>query len=393
MKVVGIVCEYNPLHRGHEKQFAWIRRRFGADTAIVCVMSGQYVQRGAPAVMDKAVRARAAVLCGANLVLELPVTKALSSAEGFAAGGVAALDALGCVDAVCFGAECGDLERLTATARALLTPEYTQALRRALAEKASFASARQQALEQVTGACVPVTSPNDILAVEYCKAILQTGARLEPVALRRSGDYHAREADAENPSATALRGMPTAGWRGYVPEDAMAVYEGAARYDMAFGERAVLARLRTLPDEAFAALPFGSEGLWRRFARACREGSSVGDVIARTKSKRYARSRVCRMVLCAYLGISQERMQAPFPYLRALAVDQTGIGILHRCKTTARLPIVNAGERPPDQAFYRLEERCADLFSLFIQPSAVPEPGQERKERIFCRLPGETWKR
>lgn len=383
MKTVGIICEYNPLHNGHQKQMRLVRQKFGQDTAIICLMSGNYVQRGEPAVMDKWIRAKAAVACGADLVLELPVTKALSSAEGFAAGGVEALHALGCVDALCFGSECGDHNKIISTAKALLTPEYTDLLREKLQQKISFAAARQQALEQMMGGDAPVCSPNDILAVEYCKAILASGSAMEPMAIYRAGDYHAQRAERENPSATALRAMPVTAWEPYVSAAAMEIYQNAPVFALSYGERAVLARLRTLPDEDFEALPFGSEGLWRKFARACRTGGSVEEIIALTKSKRYARSRIARMVLCAYLGISQQDMLTPTSYLRVLAMNQRGAQILHGCKKTAALPLINAGATPTDLVFYRLECRCADLFSLFSAPGQTCDCKTEEKGRIF----------
>ena len=127
MKTVGIICEYNPLHLGHQKQIHRIREEFGPDCSIVCVMSGNFVQRGAPAIIDKSLRAKAAVLCGADLVLELPITSALSSAEGFAAGGVRILSRL--CDTLCFGTENGNASSLMQTARTLLSPEFSDALR------------------------------------------------------------------------------------------------------------------------------------------------------------------------------------------------------------------------------------------------------------------------
>ena len=164
MKTVGIVCEYNPLHLGHQKQIHRIRREFGEDCGIVCVMSGNFVQRGAPAIIDKNLRAKAAVLCGADLVLELPVTYALSSAEGFAAGGVRILSQM--CDTLCFGAETADRQQLLTAAVALLSSEFPPLLRKELEKGMSFPAARAAALEQMGLSFLPLTQPNDILAVE-----------------------------------------------------------------------------------------------------------------------------------------------------------------------------------------------------------------------------------
>ena len=136
MKTVGIICEYNPLHLGHKKQMDHIRREFGADTAIVCAMSGNFVQRGSPAIIDKSARAAAAVACGADLVLELPIPGALSSAEGFAAAGVRTLAPL--CDALCFGAETAQPDTLLSAAQGLLHPDFPPLLRQALDTGKSF---------------------------------------------------------------------------------------------------------------------------------------------------------------------------------------------------------------------------------------------------------------
>jgi predicted nucleotidyltransferase len=147
LPTVGIICEYNPLHFGHRKQLSAIRQHFGEDTAIVCVMSGNFVQRGAPAIVDKSLRAAAAIHSGADLVLELPVTYALSSAEGFARGGVQILSK--CCDYLCFGAETPDADLLMHTARVLLSDDFPAVLRSRLATGCSFPAARGEALQEL----------------------------------------------------------------------------------------------------------------------------------------------------------------------------------------------------------------------------------------------------
>lgn len=422
MKIIGIVCEYNPFHNGHLKQLRLIRERYGAETGIVCLMSGNFVQRGAPALFDKTVRARAAVESGADLVLELPVTVALRSAEGFADGGVAILDALGC-EVLCFGCECGDGNLIMSTAERLLTPEFDALLREELAAGVSFAKAREKAFARMTEPKA-LRSPNDILAVEYCKAILRRGSRMEIFAIPRLGDYHGKAADPENPAASFLRACMESGFaeqascsrksdadklsalQASVPPQAVALYETAPRYTMAAGERAVLARVRTLPDEAFEALPFGAEGLWRKLMRACRTERSVEAILEATKSKRYARTRIQRMLLCAYLGLTENDLKREIPYVRILAFHDTGrkilrqidshnVGAIHEppdvgssdqgaiCESPLRIPLVNAGSQPPDEDFYALECRCADLYTLFCTDETRLFCGAEQKNRIF----------
>lgn len=390
MAVVGVICEYNPFHRGHLRQLKEIRRRFGRDAAVACCMSGDFVQRGEPAVFSKFVRAKAAVLCGADLVVELPLTRALSSAEGFAEGGVAVLDGLGCVDVLSFGSEHGDVEPLLETAQVLLEPDFDVVLREELKGGMSYAAARAKAAARLGAVEGLLRRPNDILAVEYCKAILRRGSRLRLETVHRPGDYHAVEADRENPSATAVRGLMERGedWRPFVPEAAALVFAGATRHILKWGERAVLARLRTMTDADFARLPFGSEGLYHKLAAACRRETSVAAIAAAVKSKRYAYARVMRMIQCAYLGLTAEDLRRPVPYVRVLAFNDRGRGMLRQARQSGTLPVINAGETPPDETYYALERRAADLYGFYAVGN--PEPGgAEEAGRIFYRKDSE----
>ena len=378
MKIVGIICEYNPLHRGHEKQIRLVKERFD-DCAVVCLMSGSFVQRGMPAIVDKSLRARAAILAGADLVLELPVTCALSSAEGFAAGGVKILGDF--CDYLCFGSETGDRSSLMATAKALLSDAFPPLLRAELDTGSSFPAARAAALEKMGLAADILARPNDILAVEYCKAILAQSSTMEPLPIVREGSYHAEAADEENPSATAVRKLMLRkeNWRYCVSGATRGILEAAPLHALEAGERAILARLRTMSDREFEALPYGSEGLWRKFMRACRECNTLEEIIAATKSKRYTRTRLDRMVMCAYLGITKEMLDTPAPYTRILALNDRGRTALKEAKKHGRF--VNAGEAVEDP-YWALEQRCGDLYGLFCTAGIEP-PGAEEKRRVY----------
>ena len=336
---------------------------------------------------DKRVRAQAAVLAGANLVLELPVTKALSSAEGFARGGVEIFSRLGAVDTLAFGCESGSADALLAAARAMCEPAYDAALREILNTGVSYPAARQRALVMLGFDGGVLERPNDILGLEYCKAILQTGSRLRPLTLLREGDYHAQEADAENPSATSLRERLSRGENisDFVPAQAAEIYHGARQYDLLSGERAMLAGLRLLPEEAWSKTAHGSEGLWSKAMKAAREKGSLEAVIGATKSKRYPRTRIQRLLLCAFLGITQEDVRRPASHVRALAFDETGRGILRRMRETGELPIVNAGEKPEDGALYDLELRAGRLYPLFCRDDTIPDGNAEENLRIFLK--------
>ena len=371
MEIVGIVCEYNPLHSGHQKQFEIIRSELGEDTAIVCLMSGNYVQRGAPAVFHKSLRAKAAVLAGADLVLEMPVTTSLSSAEGFADGSVAILGKI--CDRLCFGAENADADLLQRTTHALLAPSFSDALRKRLDEGLSFPAARQKALQDLGCDSGLLSLPNNILAVEYCKAIESQQLSLAPMPIFRDGNYHDTDIDPDNPSATSLRlriGTDEP-WLPYVPVTAHPIFENAAIHTLQAGQRAVLAKLRSMEPTDFENLPFGSEGLWRKLMHAVREYSTLEDIATAVKSKRYTRSRIDRMILCAFLGITEAQMQEAVPYVRVMALNKRGGAILRQHRDSGFFR--NIGENT-DHPYQQREDKWEALYPLFAQGSAISCP-------------------
>ena len=375
MKITGIICEYNPLHKGHKKQLDMVRAT-DSEGGIVCLMSGNFVQRGMPAIFDKMVRAKAALIAGADLVLELPVVYALSSAEGFAAGGVEILSNF--CDVLCFGAENAESEHLMDLAKALLSDEFSIALRVELDKGLSFPAARQAALSSMGLDSDPLSLPNNILGVEYCKAILSQNAPLSPMIIHRDGSYHDTEPDKENPSATALRQLLelNKAWQEYVPN--AQCFQDATIHSLRNGEAAILYRLRTMSDEEFEALPYGSEGLWRKLMHAARSAATLEEIIAAVKSKRYTRSRIDRMIMCAFLGITQETLSASAPYVRVLALNDKGREILKIARQSNHL--INIGEKQA-HSYQSLEDRCGQLYGLFSQSPETPDV--ESKYRIY----------
>ena len=382
MQTVGVICEYNPFHLGHARQLELLRQKLGPETAIVCLMSGNYVQRGEPAIFDKCVRARAAAEAGADLVLELPVTAVLRSAEGFAAEGVRILSALGC-GYLSFGCESGDGDASLRAAEASCMPEFEQALRTNMQTGLSYAAARQRALEALGQDGRLLMKPNDILAFEYCRALLTQNSPMRPLAVLRPGDYHADTPDAENPSATAVRRLILSGgdWRRYVPAECL--YEEAAPHTLIWGERAMLARLRGMEKVDWERAAHGSEGLWSKVWRAVQTQPDYEHILEAAKSKRYPRTRLQRLLLCAYLGIDAGQLAEVPPYVRALAFDERGQTLLRQAKKRGEICLVNAGQRPPDLPYYAMECRAADLYTLFGAPGTCCCAGTEQKYRIF----------
>ena len=225
-----------------------------------------------------------------------------------------------------------------------------------------------------------LSQPNNILAVEYCKAILTQGLSMVPYPIYRAGSYHAVTADADNPSATAVRNLMLIAhnWSAFVPSEALVWLEEAPLHALEAGERAMLGKLRTMTDAEFEALPYGSEGLWRKLMHACRQQGTLEEILTATKSRRYTRSRLDRMVMCAFLGITAADLTMQIPYTRVLAFTSRGRAVLKEGKRHTSFR--NAGEAA-EHPYWELEKRCSDLYGLFCTQG--PEaPGQEPLRRI-----------
>ena len=378
MNICGIVCEYNPFHKGHLYQLEESKRRLGEETVAVGVMSGDYVQRGEAAFFSKFARAEAACCCGADLVVELPLPWALSSAEGFAAGAVAILSALGCTH-LSFGSESGELEGLETLAECLLNPLTLEAVKKRMAAEPSlsFAAARQQVLEERLGETAKlIEKPNNILAVEYLKAIYQQNAAMTPLTVKRSGSGHDEAGEGEIRSASELRQLLRQGEdvSAYIPAAAMAVFrreleQGRAVLNTRDMELAVLSRLRMLDVKAFLSLPDGGDGVGQRLYKAAKEEPTLDFILAAAKTKRVALSRLRRMCMAAVLGLNAELAAGEPPYIRVLAADEKGRAYLRQAAAKTRIPVVTKpaavkelGDRA--QAMFAAGASAHDLFSL-----------------------------
>lgn len=379
MGVVGIVCEYNPLHSGHARMLRQLRER-GAE-AIVCAMSGNFVQRGEPAIVGKLARAEMALRCGADLVLEIPTPWAAATAETFAGGGVEILRRTGVVDELTFGAECPDVEALTAVADALDSAEYRAALRRHEAGNETFAARRQAAVAELVGPerASLLSRPNNILAVEYLRCLRETGIR--PVAIARQGAEHdAPDAGDGTVSASTIRELLRAGETeralSYMPRAAADVLRreletGAAPAGMKYCERGVLDRLRRMGEEDWIPYDGGSEGLYHRMYQAVRETTDLQSLLERAKTKRYPMARLRRMVLAAWLELP--KAPAEVPYLRLLGANDTGRCLLRQMRGVPVLTKPADVEKLGDKAaeLFRQECRWSDLYAL-TAPHLLP---------------------
>lgn len=369
----GIIAEFNPFHNGHKYLIAEAKRRRGGE--VVCVMSGSFVQRGEPAITDKHSRALAALENGADLVLELPVVFSLNTAQKFARGAVAELAASGVVDALAFGSESGDAAALSRAAELILSepPEVSRRLRDLLSSGLSYPAARERAYEGYIPQGL-LSSPNDILAVEYLRAARELGAGLEPVAIARRGAAHdGGEGTDGFASASELRQRLLAGESiaRYAPAVNYAVYD-ARRLDAA-----VISALRLCGADYLAGINDVTEGLENRFIRAALAADTVDGLCAAVKSKRYPLSRIRRIAWSALLGITKEKAALPPSYIRVLGMNRAGAGLLRRMKTAAGLPVVvKTADFEPDEIF-EMNCRAEDIFALSAADPARRAGGRE----------------
>ncbi|MBQ7975932.1 MAG: nucleotidyltransferase [Clostridia bacterium] len=364
MKTAGIICEYNPFHTGHKYHIDHIKQEFDA---VVCIMSGSFVQRGGVAIYDKWSRARSALENGADLVIELPVKYALSSAEGFAEGGVRILDATGVIDALCFGSESGDILELTTCAKALLSesPEVSQKIKVLMNEGLPYAKARAIAYEGILDANL-LAQPNNILAIEYIKAILKSKSNLRPITIKRKGaGYHDEEVIDGFASATLLREKIRSGEdvSTFTPYDLLA----SVTYDVNRLTNAFKYKLRTEGESAFDGIADMEPGLANRFLNEI-DRDSIASIVDAVKTKRYAHTRLRRIVAKVLLGLTEDT-KAP-DYIRVLGMSTKGKELLSQMREKASFPIVNKVADFKDESI--LPDILATDLAALCADSPVP---------------------
>ena len=369
MRVCGVICEYDPFHRGHEHHLALSRQQTKADY-ILCVMSGAFTQRGQAALFSPFARAEMALRCGADIVLQLPYAFSVREAEYFALGGVGILEALHCVDFLSFGCEVDDLSLLKRAALMLEEPDERMeaALKDGLNSGLSYAAAQGKALAGALG--IPpetLTQPNCALALAYLRALLRLKSPIRPLAVMRQGTYHAREIEAF-PSAAAVRGAVLRGdWasvRRAVPAAAYPVLEGAVmRGEFCSPERMDALFLRPLlcaEPKALSALPGIAEGMENRLAQAAQSAVSREDVITRMKTRRYTRGRIARALCHAAMGVAKGDLPAVPDHARILGFRESARPLLRRMQGSG-FPLVTS---PAGEKTMALDLRADALWAL-----------------------------
>ncbi len=422
MKILGIICEYNPFHNGHEEQIRILREQFGSDAMIVACMSGNFVQRGEAALMDKWQRAKAAMACGVNLVLELSTIFSCSSADYFAAGAVRTLVATGLPLTLCFGSELGKLPSLQALARLRNTPpeSFTEYLKIALSKGLSYAAAHEEAArnfleseaatqfftkEQFTALfrqkdqTALWRGSNNQLAIAYLAAIEEIEASDRPRVFthQRSGaQYLEKNLQADFSSATAIRYVVEQLWpsssailkalRDDLPPQSLGVVLEALQEE-ALVTRAMLtplifSRIRATSIPDLAEYQGWDEGLPERIkhivsSRPANANQLLGELIEKASSKRFPNARIQRALICLLLGIKKQEIYtlleagAPF-YIRALAADKSGRYLLRRMRKSSKIPVFTKtsdyleipATKPEARRLAEIDRCAADVYSV-----------------------------
>lgn len=403
MKVAGIIAEYNPFHEGHRYHIEETKRVTGADYVIV-VMSGDYVQRGEPAIVNKYLRTKMALEGGADVVLEMPVIYSTASAEFFATAGVGMLDALGCVDVLSFGSEWADVEELSKVSELLLEePQlYKETLKQKLESGYNFPQAREAAVVSCTGNETYgkiLDTPNHILGIEYIKALLRKESRIQPIAIARKGSgYHVKDWSASEkiyPSATSLRhilgkekmsdsekeqnilkGVP------FEAETLFAAYENGDMVTwedlMPFLDYTVLMKQKVLGKY------FGMDfDLSKRIEKQYQSGKSFEEIVDICHSKNYTDAALRRVLLHLVLQIKDYPFlhiaaDIPIPYIRVLGLRKEAGKLLSLIRENGQVPLIQKlvegrelGKKDPEtNVIFQMNLKCSDLYEQVASSKA-----------------------
>lgn len=379
MKITGIICEYNPFHNGHLYHIK--KTRENGATHIVAVMSGNYVQRGDTAVMDKFERAKLAVKGGADLVIEIPTVYSLSSAEFYAKGAVYILDSLGCVDEISFGSEAGSISDLKKAAEIADECSGTPELEEYLKSGMSYPNAVNTTIYSRYGKKLSnrisdiLASPNNVLAVEYLKALRHLNSSITPFTIQRKSAAH--------DSMTVLDGISSASYirkcmtdkndfSGLVPEYVSQAYlnscSNGKTADILNLERIIIYKLRTSLPEDLREIPDVGQGLEYRILSAA-DKNNLDEILMSIKTKRYTMARIKRILLNMLIDVKKSDLETLPPYGRILAVTERGRDILSKANETRKIPFATslaklAQTSGAAKRFAQLEGTASDIYAL-----------------------------
>lgn len=375
MKICACIAEYNPLHLGHVKHINYMKNVLGAEKIIV-VMSGNFCQRGEPAILSKFTRAKHAIFSGADLVIELPTVFATGNAETFATGAINLIDSLGCVDGVCFGVESGEREDFIRVANLLHneSKEYKKAVKSHLEKGVSLAKAKCLALQETHGEKETelLTSPNNVLGIEYTKALLKRKSTIEIFPMIREGNHNDKSLKKGITSASSIREKIKAGEikkvKGNLPPF---VYKSLLPYPFGF-EKMIMTKLITESEENIKTLPDCTEGLENRLKALSKENLTVESLIEKATTKRYTSSRIRRILISNLLGITEELkndcLSNPL-YAKILAVSNESKELISLLSSKSNIPLIT--RKSDEDKLVKTAKQCflkdvlsQDLYNL-----------------------------
>lgn len=406
MRTVGLITEYNPFHNGHQHHLRESLNIADADVS-VAVMSGHFLQRGEPSLVDKWVRTEMALAAGVDVVVELPLPWACSSAPDFARGGVQALNAIGGIDALCFGSEAGALAPLQQCAELLLQQgeQIAQQTSGLLREGLNYPQARAKLLAELLpdkADAQALAAPNNILGIEYLKALKQTGSVIEPLTIQRIGaGYHDTSVGAQNiASATGIRKMIAASkpFAGLIPSSALTVLQGALAAGKSFSAEQYLPLLlaEIIRNQNLSNCWLVDNGIENRLLAVAEQATDLESLIGEIKTRQLTRTRIQRLLVAVFLGITKNQAEQSFnagpSYLHLLGVSNKGEEFLAATRKQHILPLVQNFSRVHSilKRFYQtgsaehdlavrqlsLELRATQLYSLLLQNR--PKGGRNR---------------
>ncbi|MBQ4573298.1 MAG: nucleotidyltransferase family protein [Clostridia bacterium] len=389
MSVIGIVCEFNPFHNGHKHLIDSVKQQ---GDVVVCVMSGNFVQRGEPAIFPKDIRVKAALMNGADIVLELPFVYATASAETFAYNAVKILDSFGC-DKIAFGTENANINNLNKIVDVLTDEKFDIELKKCLETGESYPSARQSAFNKFIDNC-DISLPNNILAVEYLKAIRKLNSKIQPISVNRIGaDYNDDFAVDDFASATHIRSLifENKSFDKFVPNNIIDLYHNAISTGKILSKDkynvSSLALLRSKIYEKSENIANMSEGLENRINDAVCNSVSLEEIYDFAKTKRYTHSRIRRAVLCYQFAITNDDLDINVPYCRLLGYNKNCKEIVGNLVGNCKLPFVvrysDVLKYDNDiiNRIYEIENKTTDFFSLVLN-----NPDVCSKEKTFSPI-------
>lgn len=368
---IGIIAEFNPLHKGHE----YLIKEAQKQGSVVCVISGNFVQRGDCAIAEKRIRALACLRAGADLVIELPVLWSMSTAQNFALGGVSALVNAGCKK-IMFGSECGDVNELLEAAEILASNEFQALVSKKLESGITFAAARQLAAEELGVKKGLLEGVNNNLGLEYILAAKSLEAEIEFETVTRKGAAHDSMEEAEFVSASLLREKLLQGdfefCKKYMSGDILELFGKENLSNIKKIEPAILAILRTKTQNMLKELPDLSEGLENKLFSSISLATSLEELYNEMKVKRYTLARIRRLVLSAFIGADNLFFMKPIPYIRVLGFNKNGEAFMREIFKNCAVPVINRAADvlkldPAAKQVFETEARATDLYLLSLE--------------------------